>query len=145
MFALGTPSGDRPWRIGIRDPRDRISYFAHLPITAGVSTSGKYEQFVALNGRTYGHIMDPRTGHPADGLISVTVLAPTAMIADAWSTALFVLGPEAARRKARERDDLDAILVVPGDGVDTVWVERTLEGRLTLEPAARALFHVAYF
>jgi thiamine biosynthesis lipoprotein len=146
MFALGTPGGGRPWRIGIRDPRDRVPYFARLPLTAGVSTSGKYEQFVAENGRTYGHIMDPRTGHPAEGLISVTVFAPSAFVADTWDTPLFVLGLEAAKRKARELPDVDAVLVAPGsNGVDTVWVERTLEGRFTLEPDARALFHVEYF
>ena len=146
MFALGTPGEGRPWRVGIRDPRDRVPYFAHVPLAAGISTSGKYEQFVSAHGRTYGHIMDPRTGRPAEGLIAVTVLSPSAMTCDAWDTPLFVLGLEAAKKKARELKDVDAILVQPGTGgVDTVWVEKTLEGRFTLEPAARALFHVEYF
>jgi len=148
MFALGAPAHADRWRIGIRDPRDRVPYFARLQLGSreGISTSGKYEQFVAHNGRTYGHIMDPRTGQPADGLISVTVIAPSAMTADAWSTALFVLGPEEARRKARARADLSAILVVPGeDGIDTVWVESSLRGRFALENESRAPFRVEYF
>jgi thiamine biosynthesis lipoprotein len=147
MRALGHPLDAPAWRIGIRDPRDRMPYFARLPLLPGegISTSGKYEQFVAQGGKTYGHIMDPRTGQPADGLISVTVVAPSAMMADAWDTPLFVLGPAGARRKLKERDDISAILVAPGDGMDTVWVERTLEHRFTLEPHAEKMFVVRYF
>ena len=147
MFALGAPPGVDHWRIGIRDPRDRIPYFARVPLTGqGISTSGKYEQFVAANGRTYGHIMDPRTGRPAEGLISVTVISPSAMTCDAWDTPLFVLGSAAAREEAKRREDLAAVIVSPGRaGVDTVWVESSLRGRFTLEPAAGEFFHVAYY
>ena len=148
MLAIGTPAGADHWRIGVRDPRDRMPYFARLDLAPGegISTSAKYEQFVAKDGRTYGHIMDPRTGRPAEGLIGTTVICPTAMIADGWSTSLFVLGPVDARRKARERADVAALLIQPGtDGVDTVWVESGLRDRFALEPAARPLFHVVYF
>lgn len=147
MFAVGHPPEAAGWRIGIRDPRDRIAWFARLQLSdAAISTSGKYEQFVAANGRTYGHIMDPRLGVPAEGLIAVTVVARTAMDADAWSTALFVLGPVEAMRIARERDDLAAILVIPGDdGLDTVWVEKTLRGRFTFEPRAERYFRLRFF
>jgi thiamine biosynthesis lipoprotein len=147
MFALGAPAGASRWRIGIRDPRDRIPYFARLQLAdEAVSTSGKYEQFVAANGRTYGHIMDPRTGRPAEGLISVTVVARTALTADTWDTPLFVLGLESARRKAKERVDIAAVLVEPGrSGVDTVWVEESLRDRFTLEVRARPMFRVRYY
>lgn len=145
MVAIGHPPGADHWRIGIRDPRDRMPYFARLVVQNAVSTSGQYEQFVAANGRRYGHILDPRTGRPADGLISVTVVAPTALLCDAWDTPLFVLGPERARHKARERADIAAVLVEPGAGVDTVWVESTLRDRFQLEPAARDLFVVRWF
>jgi thiamine biosynthesis lipoprotein len=100
---------------------------------------------VAKDGKTYGHIMDPRTGRPAEGLISVTVISRSAYTCDTWDTPLFVLGPKAARSKARERSDFAAILVEPGAGVDTVWVERSLSDRFTLEPAARDLFVVETF
>jgi thiamine biosynthesis lipoprotein len=60
-----------------------------------VATSGNYERFVTIAGRRYSHIIDPRSGQPVAGLASVTVLATSAMEADALSTALFVLGPEA--------------------------------------------------
>jgi FAD:protein FMN transferase len=143
MYAMGHPPDAPAWRIGIRDPRDRLPYFARLQLTGrAIATSGKYEQFVAANGRTYGHIMDPRTGAPAEGLISVTVLAPDAMTADAWGTALFVLGPAGARRVSRSRADLEAVLVVPGPAVDTVYVERSLADRFVLDDAARGRFVV---
>jgi thiamine biosynthesis lipoprotein len=147
MVALGKPPGAERWRIGVRDPRDRMPHFARVLITQeAISTSGKYEQFVAADGKTYGHIIDPRTGRPAEGLISVTVVARTAMEADAWDTPLFVLGAEAAMRKAKERDEIAAVLVEPGEnGVDTVWVEESLKGRFVLEPEARRIFQVRYF
>ena len=147
MVALGSSGGGGSWRIGIRDPRDRIPYLARLVISGeAISTSGQYEQFVARDGRTYGHIMDPRTGRPATGLISVTVVSPSAMECDGWDTPLFVMGPLEARRKARELDHLAAVLIQPGAGsVDTMWVEETLRDRLILEPAARAFIQLRYF
>lgn len=146
MVALGSPPDAPAWRIGIRDPRDRMTHFARLAVDGAISTSGQYEQFVAANGRRYGHILDPRTGRPVDGLISVTVVARTALLCDAWDTPLFVLGPERARRKAREREDIAAVLVEPGEaGVDTVWVEHALRERFVLEPAAREHFVVRWF
>jgi thiamine biosynthesis lipoprotein ApbE len=125
-----------------------MPYFARVDLFAGeaISTSGKYEQFVASGGRTFGHIMDPRTGVPAEGLISVTLVARSAFLCDAWDTPLFVLGGAGARRKAKERTDFAVILVEPGaDGIDTVWVESALRGRFALEPAARGLFRVEFF
>ena len=148
MMAIGAPAGSDHWRIGVRDPRDRMPYFARLDLYPGegISTSAKYEQFVAKDGRTYGHIMDPRVGRPADGLIGATVIAPSAMIADGWSTSLFVLGPVDGMRKAREREDVAAVLIQPGaDGVDTVWVESALRNRFVLEPQAQPLFRVVFF
>lgn len=147
MRALGHPTSAPGWRIGIRDPRDRLPYFAKIALSdEAISTSGKYEQYVAADGRTFGHIMDPRTGRPADGLISVTLVSRSAFTCDAWDTPLFVLGGPAARAKAAAHPEFDAILVSPGEsGVDTVWVESRLRERFVLEPAAQAFFRVRYF
>jgi thiamine biosynthesis lipoprotein len=147
MVAIGHPAGADAWRIGIRDPRDRIPFFGRVLLTdAAISTSGQYEQFIAENGRTYGHILNPRTGYPADGLISVTVVSPSAFTCDTWDTPLFVLGPEGARRMAKRRPELSVVLVQPGAaGVDTVWVEESLRDRFSLVPEARSLFVVRYF
>lgn len=148
MAALGSPAGKQYWTIGVRDPHDRTPYFARLRLHSGeaISTSGKYEQFVAQDGKTYGHIMDPRTGRPAEGLISVTVISGSAFTCDAWDTPLFVLGVHEAREKAKSRADFSVVLVQPGaDGVDTVWVESDIADRFTLEPAAASRFRVVVF
>jgi thiamine biosynthesis lipoprotein len=146
MHALGRPAGGGAWRIGIRDPRGRLPYFARLSLSdRSISTSGQYEQFVAANGHTYGHILDPRTGMPVSGLISVTVVAASAFETDAWDTPLFVLGVEAAKRTAHAHDTFDAVLVAPGDGIDTVWVETSLRDRFALVPEAESRFVVRWF
>ena len=146
MMSLGHPPSAAHWRIGLRDPRDRMPYFARVWLDGdAISTSANYEQFVAKDGRTYGHILDPRTGQPARGLLAVTVVAPDATTSDAWDTPLYVLGLEDAKRTALARADVAAVLVEPGDGVDTVWVESVLKERFTLEPGARSKFALRYF
>lgn len=146
MMSSGHPPSSAHWRIGLRDPRDRMPYFARVWLDGdAISTSANYEQFIAKDGRRYGHILDPRTGRPAEGLLAVTVVAPDATTSDAWDTPLYVLGLEGAKQKALERDDVAAILVAPGDVADTVWVESVLQARFTLEPAARTKFVVRYF
>lgn len=109
-------NGERPWTAGIRDPRSA----SHLLATLGledevVATSGDYEHFVDVDGRRYHHLLDPRTGYPASASRSATVIAPDGALAEALSTALFVLGPSGL-------EILSAIaktssLLVDGDGV----------------------------
>ncbi len=86
--------GDRPWRIGIRAPRGN-GILAALEVADGeaVFTSGDYERYFTWQGRRYHHILDPRTGRPARGLVSVTVVHDDGSEADAAATALFVAGP----------------------------------------------------
>lgn len=88
--------GDRPWRIGIQHPR-AAGQFAYVELTEGsVATSGDYEHAYRHGGRTYHHILDPKTGFPSRRSAAVTLVAPTALWADAVDTALFVMGPKAA-------------------------------------------------
>lgn len=148
LMPLGSPPHREAWTVGVRDPFDRAPYFARLQLAAseGIATSGDYEQFVAIDGTRYGHILDPRTGWPAHELVAVTVLAPTALEADAWATAFFVLGIENGKRIARERDDLTVILVQAArDGVHDVWVERELRTRFSVEPGMASTFSVHWF
>lgn len=90
---LGT-HGDRLWNIGIRHPRKAGQVIAKLSLSGdhSIVTSGDYERFFIDHGKRYHHILDPATGWPATASQSSTVMAPNAMLADAWSTALFVLG-----------------------------------------------------
>ena len=87
--------GKRPWRIGIRNPRGPgVLASVELSGDESVFTSGDYERFYEYEGKRYHHIIDPRTGHPAAGVTSVTVIHDNAAEADAAATALFVAGPE---------------------------------------------------
>jgi len=94
MRALGTGHGNAPWKVAVRHPfqPDRSLGVLHLAHGQAVATSGHYERFVTLDGRRYAHIVDPRTGFPVEGMAGITVLASTAVEADALSTTLFVLG-----------------------------------------------------
>jgi thiamine biosynthesis lipoprotein len=76
-------------------------------------TSGSGTQFFVYEGRKYGHILDPRTGRPAEGILSVTVAAPTAAEADALATTFYVLGVEKAREYCRGREDISAVIMSP--------------------------------
>ena len=93
IYALGTYKG-RPWKIGIKDPRgDGVIGSLDLTDMTAV-TSGDYERYFIKDGKRYHHILDPQTGYPSQGMASVTIISPDPVLADGWSTALFVLGAE---------------------------------------------------
>lgn len=84
-----------PWRIGIKDPRDPSKIMDVVLVqNQSVATSGDYEQYFEINGEQWSHIIDPLSGYPQKGVISASVMAPTSLEADAWATALTVLGAE---------------------------------------------------
>jgi thiamine biosynthesis lipoprotein len=85
---------------------------AHIRLRdRAIGTSGSRVQFFRHAGRRYGHILDPRTGWPAEGVLSSTVVAPTAAEADALSTALYILGPDAAMDFCSRRPNVGAVLL----------------------------------
>lgn len=104
MRATGARPDGRPWAIAVEapDPDRRAPHSVLMLQDAAVATSGDYRHRVAVNGRHLSHTMDPRRGAPLQaGPASVTVVAPTCAEADAWATALMVLGPEAGGGLAR--------------------------------------------
>ncbi len=110
MCALAAPLGKKAWRVGIQDPHSSNSVIDVIGISnEAVATSGDYEKFFVINGKRFSHIIDPGTGYPASGLVSVTVIARTAMEADALSTALFVMGEEKGRELIKEMSGVRAI------------------------------------
>ena len=114
LRAIGEASSGRGgWRTGIRDPFAEENCIAQFLLTNGeaVATSGNYERFVEINGIRYAHIMDARTGKPVRGMAGVTVIAPTAMLADALSTTLFVLGAEKGRELLKSHPDCEAVWI----------------------------------
>lgn len=104
--------GRRVWRIGLKNPRGEGTVRVFRLKDRAVSTSGDYQKFFEARGRRYHHIIDPRTGYPADKCCSVTILAPTALEADAYATAVFVLGPEAGLEVVRGRPGLAGVILV---------------------------------
>ncbi len=107
----------KPWKIGIRTP-ERVAPHAVLHLTdTCVSTSGDYERFFVEDGIRYHHIIDPKTGYPASGTKSVTVVTNNATLADALSTALFVIGPLEAMKLVNEQEGVEAYIIDSEDRV----------------------------
>jgi thiamine biosynthesis lipoprotein len=112
MNAWGSQPDGTPWRVAIRNPMNKNKVFALMPLqNKAVVTSGNYEKYVRFNGVRYTHIIDPRTGYPATELISVTVFAPKAELADALATAVFVMGKEAGIDRINQIPNVDCILI----------------------------------
>lgn len=136
LRAIGS-RGDRPWRIGVRDPRGE-GVLASLETEGDTSvfTSGDYERYFDHDGERYHHILDPATGQPARGLVSVTVLAADGATADAAATALFVAGPESWPRVARDLG-LARVMVVGADG--SVHLTPGMARQVQIEDSTRAV------
>ena len=93
--AWGRQQDGNPWTVGIVNPLNKNKVFATFPLEdSAVETSGNYEKYVIFNGIRYSHIIDPRTGYPAQGVVSVSVFAKQTEIADALATGIFVMGVE---------------------------------------------------
>lgn len=103
------------WRVAVRHPMQPARLIGELRlVNKSLGTSGPAHQFFYFNGRRYGHIIDPRTGYPADGWLSTTVVCQSAADADALATGLFVLGPTEAIRFCEAHTDIGLIGILPG-------------------------------
>ncbi len=113
VYAMGPAPGDsRGWPIRLRHPHRPDENLGTVYLyDAGLGTSAATFQFFEYNGQKLGHVLDPRTGWPAMGTDSATVIAPTAAEADAMATAAFILGPPGAERLTRLRPGLQAIVL----------------------------------
>ncbi|MFQ5645352.1 MAG: FAD:protein FMN transferase [bacterium] len=110
--AAGTKGQGRPWTIGIQNPRNNNGLIGSVQITGkAVVTSGDYERFFMEKKVRYHHILDPRTGYPARGCRSVTVVAATAEQADAIATGIFVMGGKKGKIFLENRADLEGIII----------------------------------
>jgi thiamine biosynthesis lipoprotein len=94
IYGLGSPGAESGgWPVKIRDPKNSSRTVEELRLlNASLSTSGTYEKFFVAEGRTYSHIMDPRTGYPAQGTLAVSVVAPKTIDTEAWTKPCFILG-----------------------------------------------------
>ncbi len=111
LYLLGKPSGDF-WKVGLKHPRKQGEMLGIVKVQdEAVATSGDYENYFILQGKRVCHIIDPASGRPAQGTLSVTVIARESMRADALATALFVLGSEKGLKLASRLEGIEAIIV----------------------------------
>jgi thiamine biosynthesis lipoprotein len=115
ILAMGR-HGDRPWEVGIQDPRRQDAVLGTLPLAdSAISTSGDYEKYFMQDGKRFSHLLNPQTGRPADQCQSVTVIAPVGWLADAMATAIFVLGPEQGMALAQSTPGI-SVFIIAADG-----------------------------
>ena len=140
----------QPWKIGIQNPRPKTEknediipplakggegglsedIFASLYIKdKAISTSGDYQRFFIENGKRYHHILNPGTGYPAAGVISVSIIAPEGYMADGLSTGIFVLGPDKGIRLL-ESMGIDGIII---DANKKIFFTKNLKGKINIE------------
>ena len=125
MNTWGKQPNGNEWKVAITNPMDKNKVFALLPITNGaVVTSGNYEKYVNFNGKRYTHIIDPRTGYPSTGIISVTVFAPKAELADALATSVFVMGKEAGLDRINQLPKIECIII---DDIGNITKSKNIE------------------
>ena len=118
-------SSPSPWEIGVchpLHPQQRLGHL-HLHNRALGTSSGQFQSF-RRQGRRYGHILDPRSGWPAEGVLSTTVVAPTAALADALSTAFYILGAEPSLAYCRNCREIGLLMFCPGQSGGDVEVHR---------------------
>lgn len=140
IYALGAPPDEEFWEIGLKNPlrpSDRIGYIRLAD--QALSTSGDYEQFFEHEGRRYSHIIDPRSGYPSRGMSSAAVVAPSAALSDALSTALFVQGAGQVDELLRNYPGTSAVFIIePPVGAEPIAVARGAVQFLPADPAGTA-------
>lgn len=93
IYGLGAPPDEPGWKIKIRDPKDASKTAAEVILKDNsLSTSGNYEKFFFAEGKLYSHIMDPRTGYPSEGMLSVSVVSPKTIDSEAWCKPYYIRG-----------------------------------------------------
>ncbi|MDA9262278.1 FAD:protein FMN transferase [bacterium] len=112
MYCWGKKPNGNDWKIAITNPFNKGKAFATLPINdQAVVTSGNYEKFITFNNIRYAHIINPKTGYPTTGVISVTVFAPKAEFADALATSIFVMGKEVGLNRINQIPNVECIII----------------------------------
>ena len=112
LSCWGIAENGKPWTIGIAHPDFAELPFSTLEVTnLSIATSGNYEKFVMINGKKYSHTINPKTGFPAHGIKSVTVISPNAEISDALATPITILGTEKGLTLINQLKDIECIII----------------------------------
>ncbi len=132
MRAKGTKPDGHAWAVAIEKPVRHVrDVMGVMELDdAAIATSGDYRHWVEVAGKHYAHTMDPASGRPVDNqLASVTVVMPTCMLADAWATALLVMGASSATELAQQRGMTALLIVREGETLDEIFI---VDGQLQL-------------
>jgi FAD:protein FMN transferase len=131
LYGAGRKPDGSPWVSGVQDPRaEQGRYFAVLELTDhAFSTAGDYARSYVVDGKRYHHIIDPKTGYPADACRSVTVWAPDATTADGIDDAVFILGPERGLALVESLDGVGAVIV---DAKNRVFVSERVKDKVRI-------------
>lgn len=119
IYCLGDKFG-RPWNVAVKAPRNK-NFWNYLKLKdEAVATSGDYEQYFMNKGKRYAHIFNPKTGYPSNsGIVSVTVIAPDGLTADALATSIFILGKDKGLKLAKKFNNVDVEIIEEKDVSDT--------------------------
>jgi len=120
LTTWGKQPGGKDWMVGISNPLNKDKVFSWFSVAnAAVATSGNYEKYVTFNGKKYTHIIDPRTGYPASGTVSVTIFSKRAELCDALATAVFIMGTETGLNMINQLKGVECIIVDENNKIHT--------------------------
>lgn len=123
---------DQPWSIGIQHPRESQKIMVRVSASdIAIATSGDYEKFFIHQDKRYHHILNPRNGFPAEGCQSVTILHKEGIMADAFATAVFILGPEKGSSMCKKLKGVNYLIV---DKEGKITFSASLKGRISFAP-----------
>jgi len=112
LITWGTQPNGKPWTIAIADPDQKTPHFSTLNISnMAIATSGNYEKYAVIDGKKYSHTINPKTGLPVSGIKSVTVLSPSAELADAMATPIMVMGVNIGLNLINQLNQLACIII----------------------------------
>lgn len=120
LVTWGMQPGGKPWTIAIADPNRKVPYFSKLNISnMAIATSGNYEKYVVIDGKKYSHTIDPHTGMPVTGIKSVSVICPSAELADALATPVTVMGVRVGLDLINQLKGIACLIVDDNDQLHT--------------------------
>jgi len=127
LVTWGSAPNGKPWTVGIASPHQQKLPFSYLDISnMAVATSGNYEKYAIVNGRKYSHTIDPKTGFPVSGMKSVTIVCPSAELADALATPVMVLGRRVGLDLINQMKNIACIII---DDADRIYTSNNIKIR----------------
>jgi len=118
LATWGTQPNGKPWTIGIANPNNSLTAFSSLNISdMAIATSGNYEKYAIINGKKYSHTIDPKTGLPVFGIKSVSIICPSAELADAMATPVMVMGVKVGLNLINQLPKIACLIIDDNDNI----------------------------